>query len=170
MNPWTQVLTQVWYFLENGPKSSAVTEEFPPANRFHYGTDQREPKAPLSRREPVLIIDETGGQIDLDYSPMYLRATEEYQIAVWSDSLDLARVNDLRLKVLAALDAGLPDLGLGNVLDVKLRAGRVTLSLDKFEREMDGRPTAMRQETHKSRKRAVLLELVVTFLIDRSSL
>ncbi len=61
-------------------------------------------------------------------------------------------------------------MGLNNVLDIKLRSGRVTLSPDKIERDADGRLMQWRHDLQKFRKRAVLLELVVTFLIDRGTL
>jgi hypothetical protein len=170
MNPWTQVLTQIWYLLENGPKSGPLTTEFPVANRCRYGTGQNEPPIPINSRQPVLIVDQTGGQIDLDYSPVYIRVTEEFQITVWTESMDLAKLNELRLKVLAAIDTGLPDLGLPTVLDVKLRSGMVTSFPDKVERHAEGRPMARSADVQKFRKRAVLLELTVVFLIDRATM
>ncbi|MFA5864478.1 MAG: hypothetical protein WC975_07295 [Phycisphaerae bacterium] len=170
MNPWTQVLNQIWYYLEQGPKSAAITAAFPAANRYHYGSNEPEALPPTNNAQPVMIVDQTGGQIELDYSPMYLRATEEFQITVWSDTLALAGINDLRLKVLSAIEAGLPDLGLDTVLDVKMRSGRVTLSPDKIERDADGRLMPWRKDLQRTRKRAILLELSVTFLIDRGDL
>jgi len=170
MNQWTNILNRIWYYLEDGPQSSAITEMFPPANRYRYDSSQLEALPPENINQPILIVDQTGGQIELDYSPAYIKATEEYQITVWSDSLELEKINDLRQRILRAINSGLPDLGLDNVLDVKLRTGRVTLSLDKIERDADGRLMQWRRELHKSRQRAVLLELIVTFLIDRSDL
>jgi len=171
MNPWTKVLNQIWYYLESGPKSEPVRTAFPPANRFRYGPDAHEPKIPFNSRQPVLIVDQAGGKIDLDYSPMYLRVTEEYQISIWSDSPDLGKINDLRLKILAAIESGLPDLGLADVLDVKIKAGRVTSgSMDKAELDSTGRSIPFRRELKKYQTRAVLLELSVTFLIARSEL
>ena len=170
MNPWTQILDRIWYYLEEGPQASAVTAAFPSANRYKYGADQLEPPVPENVTSPMLIVDQTGGQLELNYSPKYLLAKEEYQIAVWADTLELAAVNDLRLKVLAAIDSGLPDFAIETVLDVKLRTGRITLALDKIERDADGRLMQWRHDMRKSRQRAVLLELIVTFLIDRDDL
>jgi hypothetical protein len=170
MNPWTQVLGQIWYFLENGPKSGPVTEAFPPGNRYRYGPDELEADPPSNSREPVLIVDQTGGKINLEYSTQYIEVTEEYQITIWSASLALNQINDLRLSVLSAIDSGLPDLGLANVQKVEAKMGRVTAALDKIERDADGRLMQWRHELQRSRKRAVLLELLVTFLIDRNQL
>jgi len=170
MNPWTQVLDRIWYYLEQGPKSSSVVAEFPVGNRCKYGPEQMDALPPENTTEPVLIVDQTGGQLDLNYSPRYLLAREEYQVTIWSDSLELAKVNDLRLDVLAAIEVGLPNLGLADILDVKLRTGRITLALDKVERDADGRLMQWRRDLRRSRQRAVLLELVITFLIDRENL
>ncbi len=170
MNPWMEVLNQIWYYLEQGPKSSGVTSEFPAGNRYRYGSDGREAEVPENVTDSVLIVDQTGGELDMDYSSQYMLAREEYQITVWSDTLELAKVNDLRLKVLSAIASGLPDFGIDSVLDIKLRTGRVTLTLDKIERDADGRLMQWRRDIRKSRKRAILLELIVTFLIDRDEL
>lgn len=170
MNPWTQILYQIWYFLEEGPRSGPVTAAFPKANRYRYGPDELEGRPPTNASQPVLIVDQTGGQIDLDYSPRFLRVMEEFQITVWAGSLELPRINDLRLMVLAALEAGMPDLGLTNVTGIKLRGGRVGLAPDKVERDADGRLMQWRKDLQKSRRRTVLLELDVTFLIDREAI
>lgn len=170
MNPWTQILNQIWYYLEQGAASAAVTAEFPVANRYKYGAEAFEGLPPENVTQPVLIVDQTGGQLEMNYSPKYLRAKEEYQITIWSATLELAKVNTSRLNVLAAIEAGLPDLGVDGVLDIQLRTGRLTLTLDKIERDADGRLMQWRNDLRKSRSRAVLLELIVTFLIDRDSL
>ena len=170
MDPWTQILDRIWYYLEEGPASAAVTQAIPPANRGKYGPDQIEPAVPTNSTQPVLIVDQTGGDLDLNYSPRYLRAREEFQITLWADTLALSQVNDLRLKVLAALEAGLPNLGLDTVLEIKFHTGQMTLALDKVERDADGRLMQWRWDLRKARQRAVLLELNVTFLIDRTSL
>jgi len=152
MDPWTEILNKIWYYLEQGPESSAVTAAFPAANRYKYGSDLLEATPPQNVSQPVLIVD------------------QQYQITVWSATLELANVNDLGLKVLAAIDPGLPDLGLDNVMDVKFLTSRMTLALDKIERDADGRLLPWRHDFRKARQRAVLLELIVTFLIDRSNL
>jgi len=170
MDPWTQVLYQIWYYLESGPRSDPIIHAFPAANRYHYGSSPSEPVPPVGAADAVLVVDQSGGSIDLEYSPMYLKAVEDFQITVWSGSMALSRINELRIKVLAALEAGLPDLGLATILDVKLRTGRVSPSLDKAERDADGRLMQWRRDLQKSRQRAVLLELTVTFLISRESL
>lgn len=170
MNPWTQILDRIWYYLEQGPASAAVLTAFPAANRYKYGSSQLDALAPQNVAQPVLIVDQTGGKLDLNYSPQYVWAREEYQIAIWSDSLELAKINELRLLVLAAIEVGLPDLGVNTVLDVTLRTGIVTLNLDKIERDADGRLMQWRNDFRKSRQRAGLLELLVTFLIDRDAL
>lgn len=170
MNPWTEILNRLWYYLEEGPRSSQVTDVFPPANRYKYGSNELEALPPENAAEPVLIVDQTGGQLNMDYSPRYMQANEQYQITVWSGSLELANANDLRLAVLAAIESGLPDLGLDSVLDVKLRTGRMTLTLDKVERDADGRLMQWRNDLRRARRRAVLIELMVTFLIDRDDL
>jgi len=166
MNPWTQILDKIWYYIEQGPRSAPILEAIPAANRHHYATGEVEPAPPTNALQSVLIVDQTGGRIDLDYSPRYLRATEDFQIALWSDTLRLDTVNDLRLKVLAAIEAGLPDLGLDSVLDVKIGSGRLTLSLDRIEKDADGRLVQGRGDLQKARQRAVLLEMTVSFLID----
>jgi len=170
MNIWTQIQDRIWYYLEEGPKSSAVVAAFPKANRYRYDETAREADPPTSADQPMLSVDQTGGEINLNYSPRYLKLTEHYHITVWTASLSLARINDLRLKVLSALDAGLPDLGLDDVLDVKMNTCRVCLASDKIERDADGRLMPWRRDLQKQRQRAVLLELVVTFLIDRATL
>jgi hypothetical protein len=170
MNIWTQIQDRIWYYLEEGPKSSALVAAFPKANRYRYDETTREADPPTSAGEPVLIVDQTGGEIDLNYSPRYLKLTEHYHLTVWTASLSLVRINDLRLKVLAAMDAGLPDLGLDDVLDVKMNTGRLCLAPDKIERDADGRLMPWRRDLQKQRQRAVLLELVVTFLMDRDTL
>jgi len=169
MDPWTQIRDRIWYYLEEGPASSAVTAEFLAANRYKYDREL-EANPPVAVSQPILIIDQSGGQLDLNYSPRYLLAKEEYHITVWSASLVLANTNDLRLKVLGAVESGLPDLGLDSVLDVRLRTGRMTLVPDKIERDADGRLMQWRHDLYQSRQRAVLLTLAVTFLIDRSDL
>ncbi len=170
MNEWTNVLNRIWYYLEEGPNSTAVTEKFPKANRYRYDASCPEPAVPDNVNDPVLIVDQTGGNIELDYSPAYLKVSEEYQITIWSGGIELERINDLRYRVLKAIHSGLPDLGLDNVLDVRVRTGRVTLALDKIERDADGRLMQWRRDLHRVRQRAVLLELMVTFLIDRDDL
>ncbi len=170
MNPWTEVLGRIWYYLEEGAASAAVVAAFPEANRYKYEDDQREPLPPENVAEPVLIVDQTGGQLDMNYSPHYVLASEEFQITVWADTIELSAVNDLRLSVLAAIEAGLPNLGLDTVLAAKIRTGIVTLTLDKIERDADGRLMQWRTDLRKSRQRAVLLEVIVTFLIDRTAL
>jgi hypothetical protein len=170
MTPWTQIHNRLWYYLEEGPKSAAVVEAFPAANRYRYDDKQFEPDPPTSNAQPVLIVDQTGGEINLDYSPQFLHVTENYHITVWTASLSLALINELRLKVLAAIEAGLPDLGQDYVLDVKVRCGRVCLAPDKIERDADGRLMQWRRDLQKQRQRAVLLDLIVTFLIDRDTL
>jgi hypothetical protein len=169
-NPWQQVLDRLWYYLEEGPRSGPVTAAFPKANRYRYGPDEVEARPPVNSREAILIIDQTGGAIDPEYSPGYIGITEEFQITVWSGSLALARINELRLIVLAALDAGLPTLGLAEVVGIKFHMGRVGLSPDKVERDADGRLMLWRKDLQKSRRRSVLLQVDVTFLIDRSAL
>ncbi len=170
MNQWTNILNRIWYYLEEGPQSEAITEIFPKANRYKYDSSQVESYPPENENQPVLIVDQTGGHIELDYSPAYIKAQEEYQITVWSAALELETINDLRQRVLRAINSGLPDLGLDNVLDVRIRTGRVTLALDKIERDADGRLMQWRRDLHGIRQRAGLLELIVTFLIDRSDL
>jgi hypothetical protein len=170
MTAWTQIYERIWYYLEQGPKSADITAAFPQANRYRYDENQFEPDPPSSVTQPVLIVDQTGGDIQLDYSPAFLRVIENYQITVWTASLSLERLNDLRLKVLAAIEAGVPDLGLDNVLDVKIRCARVSLAPDKIERDADGRLMPWRRDLQTRRQRAVLLELIITFLIDRDTL
>ena len=170
MNQWTNILNRIWYYLEEGPQSEAITQVFPKANRYHYGSDEIEAMPPENVNQPVLIVDQTGGHIELDYPPAYIKAQEEYQITVWAASVDLQNINDLRHRVLRAINSGLPDFGLDDVLDVKIRTGRVTLAPDKIERDADGRLMQWRKDLHKIRQRAVLLELLVTFLIERSEL
>ncbi len=170
MNPWTEILNRIWYYLEEGPKSAPIIAEFPKANRYKYDASQLEPIPPENVNQSVLIVDQTGGKIDVNYSPLYILAEEEYQIAIWSDSIELAKINDLRLKVLSAIDSALPDLGLDYVLDVKINVGRITLALDKIERDADGRLLQWRKDLRRSRQRSVLLELIVKFLIDRETL
>ena len=170
MDPWTQVLDRIWYYLEQGANSAGIVAEFPVANRYKYGADQLDALPPANISQSVLIVDQAGGKLDINYSPRYLLAKEEFQIAIWSDSLELAKVNDLRVKVFAAIDAGLPDLGLSNVLDIGFHTGRVTLALDKVEQDADGRLMQWRSDLRKSRQRAVLLEMNVSFLIDRDAL
>jgi len=67
-----------------------------------------------------------------------------------------------------AVDAA--DLGLARVLEVRMRTGRLTLALDKVEQDADGRLMQWRNDLRRSRQRAVLLELTVTFLIGRDEL
>ncbi|NLX06201.1 MAG: hypothetical protein GXY33_13770 [Phycisphaerae bacterium] len=170
MNPWTQILDRIWFYLEEGPASAGVTAAFAPANRCRYGVDERDAPVPQNADEAVLIVDQSGGQLDLNHSPAHLRASEDFQIAIWTDTLALGKVNALRLAVAAALEAGLPDLGLARVLEVRMRTGRLTLALDKVEQDADGRLMQWRNDLRRSRQRAVLLELTVTFLIGRDEL
>jgi hypothetical protein len=170
MNPWSTILNRIWYYLEQGPKSGPVIEAVPAANRYRYDTD-REPDPPISANQPILTIDQSGGQIDVDYSPRYLHCLEDFQITLWTGSLSLDYANDLRLKILAAVESGLPDLGLDNVLEVSIRSGRLCPAPDKVERDADGRLMEWRRDILKNtRQRSVLLELRIRFLIDRESL
>lgn len=170
MDPWSEILDRIWYYLEEGPKSSAIAELIPPANRYRYDKELTEPAIPTSERQSILIVDQTGGRIDLNYSPLYILAEEDYQISIWTAGMSLRTINDLRFRVLAAIVPALPDLGLEFVLDTKLNVGRIVASLDKIERDADGRLMTWRDDLRRWRRRSVLLEMRVSFLIDRSSL
>lgn len=170
MNPWSTVYNRIWYYLEHGPKSGPVVAAVPAANRYRYDRKELEPDPPMSAALPILCIDQSGGEIDLDYSPHYLLCREEYQITLWTGSLVLDKVNELRLKILGAIDSGLPDLGLEEVLEVSIRSGRLSPAPDKIERDADGRLMEWRRDIKTTRQRSILLELSVRFLIDRSSL
>lgn len=170
MNPWTEILDQIWYYLEQGPNSSAVTSAFPPANRYKYGADQLDAIPPENVSQSVLIVDQMGGRLDMNYSPQFLLATEKFQITVWTATLELAAVNALRLAIVAAMEPGLPDLALSSVLETKFSTGIMTLTPDKIEQDADGRLLQWRNDLRKARQRAVLLQLDVTFLIDRTTL
>jgi hypothetical protein len=170
MNPWSTILNRIWYYLEQGPKSGPVAAAVPAANRYRYDKSEREPDPPTASNQTILCVDQSGGEIDLDYSPHYLLCKEDYQITLWSGNLVLDKANDLRLKILAAMESGLPDLGLENVLDVAIRSGRLCPSPDKIERDADGRLMEWRRDIKNTRQRSILLELNVRFLIDRDSL
>jgi len=169
-NPWDQVLQQIAYYLREGPNSSALTALVPAANFFTYDSDHLDAMPPVSSSQPVLVIDQGGGQIDPTYSSNRILVCEEYELAVWSDSLNLSRLNALRHAVLAALMAGYPTLGLDFVASVSLRSTRVTLSLDKVEHDADGRLMQWRNDLRKNRQRAALLGLTVRFWIDTDAL
>jgi hypothetical protein len=170
MDPWTTILTRIWYYLEQGSKSAAVIAAVPAANRYRYDTTELEPDPPISANQVILSVDQSGGKIDMDYSPRYLHCTENFQITLWTGNLKLDFANDLRLKVLAAIDSGLPDLGLDDVLDVAISSGRLCPAPDLVERDADGRLMQWRNDIKNTRQRAVLLELGVKFLIDRDTL
>lgn len=169
MNPWTEILNGVWAALREGPMSAALVEAIPEANCYRYMDERSEPVPPVGG-SPVLVIDQTGGSIDLNYSPRYVQAVEELQVTVWTPSLRLDVVNALRLKVLAALDAAMPDFGVEAILDVTMKTGRMTLTADRIERDADGRLMQWRNDLRKTRQRAVLAELLISFVIDRETM
>lgn len=169
-NQWDQVLDRIWYYLREGPNSSAVTGLVAPGNFFRYDSDHMDVSAPIGSTQPVLVVDQTGGQIDPSYSPNRILLAEQYELAIWSDSLKLATINALRKAVLAALMAGYPDLGLDFVAQLSFRSTRVTLALDKIERDADGRLMRWRKDLRRNRQRAALMGLTVRFWMDREQL
>lgn len=170
MDEWTQILQRLWWYLEHGPQSSPITSAIAVGNRYKFDLDDRDVSTPANVMQPVLIVDQLGGVIDSGYTTANVLITEQFELALWTDTLQLSTVNDLRRKALAALMCGYPDMGLSFVEDVSFRSGTMTMALDKRELDADNRLLRFRRDLRTSRRRAALLEIAVRFTIDKHDL